>query len=85
MFVVSQNQPNPFNDVTKIVTYLDNNSDVTLTVTNSLGQVVKVQEYTSLNKGNHELYITADNLESGIYFYTLTAGKNSITKRMMVE
>jgi hypothetical protein len=85
VFVVSQNQPNPFNDVTKVITYLDNSSDVTLTITNTMGQVVKVQNYSSLNKGNHELFITADDMTAGIYFYTITAGKNSITKRMIVE
>jgi len=29
--------------------------------------------------------ITSDGLESGVYFYTVSSGENSITKKMIIE
>lgn len=85
VFIVSQNQPNPFTGSTTVLTFLDNNSDVNVSVVNSMGQVVLNNNYENLRRGNNEITIDGTNLSSGIYFYTITAGKNTVTKRMIVE
>lgn len=85
VFIVSQNQPNPFTGSTSVLTFLDNNSDVNVNVVNAMGQVVLNNNYENLKKGNNQITIDGTTLFSGIYFYTITAGKNSVTKRMIVE
>ena len=85
VFVVSQNQPNPFNTQTRIITFLDNNSDVSVKVINAMGQEVMTQFYPNMRKGNNEIVLDGSNLPSGIYFYSVTAGKNTVTKRMIIE
>lgn len=85
VFLVSQNQPNPFTGTTTILTFLDNNSDVNVSVVNAMGQVVINNQYSNLKKGNNEFVIDGSNLPSGMYYYTVTAGKNTITKRMIIE
>jgi len=82
---VSQNFPNPFNGVSYVNVQLEEASSLSLVVTNLTGQ--KVME---LNKGHvsaqtHTFTIDASSLQSGIYFYTVTAGSSQVTKKMIVE
>ncbi|MDT8392579.1 MAG: T9SS type A sorting domain-containing protein, partial [Bacteroidales bacterium] len=82
---VSQNFPNPFNATSTVNVELEEASNLSLVVTNMTGQ--KVLE---INKGNvpaqtHTFTIDASNLQSGIYFYTVTAGNSQVTRKMIVE
>lgn len=82
---VSQNFPNPFNGTTTVNVNLEQAAELSLVVTNLTGQ--KVLE---INKGQvaaqtHSFTIDASNLQSGIYFYTVTAGKSQVTRKMIVE
>jgi len=81
---VSQNIPNPFNGYTTIEVSTETAEAVTVEVSNIMGQSI----YT-LNAGNidgkQEIELSAENLEAGIYFYTVRIGKESITKKMIVE
>ena len=82
---VSQNFPNPFNGSTSIQVQLETPSELSLVITNLTGQKV-----IELNKGyvpaqTHTFTIDATNLQSGVYFYTVTAGSSQVTKKMIVE
>ena len=82
---VSQNFPNPFNGTTNVSVKLETPSNLSLVVTNMTGQKV-----IELNKGfvaaqTHTFTIDATNLQSGVYFYTVTAGDSQVTKKMIVE
>lgn len=82
---VSQNFPNPFSATTTVSVDLETASNLSLVVTNMTGQKV-----IELNKGNvpaqtHTFTIDASNLQSGIYFYTVTAGSSQVTRKMIVE
>jgi hypothetical protein len=82
---VTQNFPNPFSTVTTVNVTLEEASNLSLVVTNLTGQ--KVME---INKGQvpaqtHTFTIDASNLQSGIYFYTVTAGASQVTRKMIVE
>ena len=88
-FYLDQNYPNPFNPATTISYRLPNPAEVTLKVFNSLGKEVAVL----LNKkfetaGVHQFSFDASfagiYLPSGIYFYTLSAGGFSSTKKMIL-
>lgn len=82
---VSQNYPNPFSNTTNVTVNLEKAANLSLVVTNMTGQ--KVLE---INKGQvaaqtHTFTIDASNLQSGIYFYTVTAGESQVTRKMIVE
>ena len=83
-FDLAQNYPNPFNPSTKIVYAVPSKSNVTLKVYNLLGQEIATLVNAVKNVGRYELTFNASNMPSGVYFYTLTAGNFTITKKMML-
>eukprot|EP00918_Siedleckia_nematoides_P078684 GHVU01172224.1.p1 GENE.GHVU01172224.1~~GHVU01172224.1.p1 ORF type:complete len:654 (+),score=26.66 GHVU01172224.1:353-2314(+) len=85
VFVVSQNQPNPFSGSSEVIIYLRDASPLTLTVTDMLGNVLNTGDLGTMNAGNHSINIDATNLSSGMYFYTISSEYNSVTKRMQVK
>lgn len=83
-FALSQNYPNPFNPTTNINYRLPSDGYVSLSVYNSIGQQVSTLVSEFQQAGSYELSFVADNLPSGLYFYTLLNGEFSITKKMML-
>jgi len=81
-FGLSQNYPNPFNPSTTIRYGLPNRSRVTLTVFNTLGQLVALLQNGEQEAGYHEVRFDASLLSSGVYFYRLKAGGFVETKRL---
>ncbi len=81
---VSQNMPNPFNGSTKISVSTQTAADVTVEVSNIMGQTIYTLNAGTIN-GTQEIVLPAENLEAGIYFYTVRVGNESISKKMMVE
>ena len=59
--------------------------NVSLKIYNVMGQLVRtVIENSFKPSGEFEYTVKMDNLTSGIYFYTLTQGNNSLTKKMVL-
>ncbi len=88
-FSLEQNYPNPFNPSTKIKYSLAVDSKVTVKIFNILGQEVIELISENFSAGNHELEFNASNLQSGVYFYKLSAnaidGTNfSSVKKMLL-
>jgi hypothetical protein len=82
-FDLAQNYPNPFNPATNLSFTLPQNSDYELTIFNVNGQ--KVHIFTgNANAGTVKLEWDASNNASGIYFYKLTAGSFTATKKMVL-
>ena len=81
-FGLGQNYPNPFNPSTKINFSIPQNSEVTLTVFNVLGQEVKTLVQGFMVAGNHTIDFNAAGFNSGIYFYKLQAGSFSEVRKM---
>jgi len=79
-----QNYPNPFNPETSISYQLASNSFVSLIIYDLLGKEIKTLVNKNKEAGNYTVDFDATNLPSGIYFYKLTAGKFSETKKMTV-
>lgn len=72
VFALSQNYPNPFNPSTIIEYQLPVKGNVTLTIYNTLGQVVKTLINNQVvEAGSYKARWNATNLASGIYFYSL--------------
>jgi flagellar hook assembly protein FlgD len=85
-FALEQNHPNPFNPVTNISFSLDTGSDVTLRVYDLTGRVVKTLVDRRMRAGEHSQEWdgrseTGDEVASGIYFYRLTAGGRTLTRK----
>ena len=83
-FDLKQNYPNPFNPTTNIRFDLAKNTNVKLTIYNSLGQEVKVLVNGFKNAGSYEASFNASTLSSGTYFYRLTTDNFVDTKRMVL-
>ena len=81
-FNLSQNYPNPFNPSTKIMYSVVEPTQVKLTVTNILGQVVETLVNDFRSSGTYEVTFNASDLASGLYIYTLEAGSTFISKKM---
>ena len=83
-FMLKQNYPNPFNPATEISYSIPQPLQVKLHIYNSIGQAVieLVNEYQDI--GHYTIQWNAGTLPSGIYFYQLSAGKYSETKRMIL-
>ena len=82
-FEVLQNIPNPFKGTTSITYNLMQKRNVIFSVYDVMGANVMEQQYVA-NAGTNTIEFSANHLESGIYFYTLSNGQEVITKRMIV-
>ncbi|MEI6575016.1 MAG: T9SS type A sorting domain-containing protein [Bacteroidota bacterium] len=82
---VSQNYPNPCHGNTTIGVELVKSSTVSVEVSNLLGQKVISLPAQTLSNGVHEIKLDLSHLGAGAYFYTVTVGKERITKKMIVN
>lgn len=77
---LGQNYPNPANEKTYVEVQFSS-VQATLTISNILGKTLEVK--TLPNSGTFVVDVT--NLPSGIYFYTLEADGQKVTKKMTVK
>jgi len=82
---VSQNYPNPFSEKCVVNVNLKKASFLSLEITNIQGQVVAQQDAGYAQAGIKEFFVYASLLKPGMYFYTVKANENSVTKKMVVE
>ncbi|HCY76843.1 MAG TPA: hypothetical protein DHV28_13055 [Ignavibacteriales bacterium] len=83
-FELQQNYPNPFNPTTQIRFSLAEQSQVTLKVYNILGKEIATLVNDVQSSGVHEVSFNGSGLASGVYFYTLQAGKFTETRKMIL-
>lgn len=92
-FTLNQNYPNPFNPSTVISYQLPAAGHVSLKIFDQLGREIAtlVDEFQQAGKHNSQFSIRnpsagrqGSQLSSGIYFYRLTAGAYSSTKKMLL-
>lgn len=81
---LAQNYPNPFNPTTTISFSLPKAGLVKLSIYNILGKEISVPVNEYLGAGMHSIQFNASNLSSGVYFYRLTVGSFSDTRRMLI-
>ncbi len=82
-YKLEQNYPNPFNPSTRITFSIKNAGFVSLKVYDLLGREVATLVSENRPAGIYDVAFNASNLGSGIYFYTLTSGGFSQTKKML--
>jgi hypothetical protein len=81
-FTLQQNVPNPFNPTTKIGFDLPVLAGWSLDIYNVNGQLI--ESYNGTNIGHVEVTWDASSVASGIYFYKLSSGAFSDTKKMVL-
>jgi len=83
VYSLDQNYPNPFNPSTTIKFNLAKAGFATLKLYDVLGKEVAAFINGELEAGPHEVIFDASSLPSGTYFYTLTSGSFTETRKMM--
>lgn len=83
-YILKQNYPNPFNPSTVISFSIPENSFVSIKIYDVLGNELSELVNEIKEQGNYSVSFDASNLSSGIYFYTLKANGNSLTKKMLL-
>lgn len=87
-FTLQQNYPNPFNPSTTIKYSVAKSCNVQIKIYNRLGQEVCALVNKQISAGEHSITwdgkdAKGNKLASGIYYYRLTAGKQSFSKKML--
>jgi hypothetical protein len=83
-FDLMQNYPDPFNSVTIIDYYLKQESHVQLSVYDITGTKIKTLLNKQQSAGKQTLTFDGSELASGIYIYSLKAGKFTKSKKMLL-
>ncbi len=84
-----QNFPNPFNPTTTISFYLPEKTRAVLSIYNVDGRVVTTLVDDTLDERHREVTwdgkdASGSPVSSGVYFYRLTAGNSTLTKKMVL-
>lgn len=81
---LKQNYPNPFNPSTVIEFSIPMYANVKLEVFDILGRRVKLLSNEYFDSGKHKIEFNSEGLSSGIYFYRITSGLFSESKKMIL-
>lgn len=83
-FILEQNYPNPFNGETSIIFSLKEDGIATLKIYDILGREVRTLLNENKSKGEYQCSFNAQDLSSGIYYYTLWSNKYFRTRKMIL-
>ena len=83
-FGIEQNYPNPFNPLTEINYAIDRAGQTKLDVYNLLGQKVATLVDGFKLPGRFRVQWDASEFASGVYFYKLSRGENTTTRKMIL-
>jgi hypothetical protein len=84
IFSLDQNFPNPVSSSASIGVQLFQDAYIVLRVTNAWGKMVLTIADEIKTAGNYHYLVNTGSFSSGVYFYTLSAGGYSATKRMII-
>jgi hypothetical protein len=83
--IVSQTMPNPAVTSANFNVTLTETTNVSVHVTNLMGQNVMSLPVRTMQAGANPVSIDVTGLTSGVYFYTVEAGNKAITRKMVVK
>ncbi len=83
-FDLSQNYPNPFNPTTNIKVSIVKSGNYSLDVFDASGSKVSSIFNKQLTSGSSSFTFNGYNVSSGIYFYKLSDGINTLTRKMLL-
>ncbi len=83
-YKLEQNYPNPFNPTTTIMFDAPRVGDVKIVVYDAMGREVQTLVNERMQPGTYETKFDGSMQNSGVYFYKLSAGDFTETKRMLM-
>ncbi|MGA2669762.1 MAG: T9SS type A sorting domain-containing protein [Ignavibacteria bacterium] len=83
-FMLYQNYPNPFNYETIIKYQINEKNYVRLIIYDVSGHEISVLVNSLQNPGSYKIVWNSKNFSSGIYFYSIKYGNNTLTKKMVL-
>lgn len=83
-FLLTQNYPNPFNPTTTVSYQIPERGFVSLKIYDILGREVVTLVNEEKPVGSYEVQFNGTSLTSGIYFYQLSTGNYTDTKKMIL-
>jgi subtilisin-like proprotein convertase family protein len=84
-FELAQNYPNPFNSSTRINFNISKHSEVKIILYDILGREVRSIADGKFAPGKYDLYLSVNDLASGVYFYSMYIdGRFFDTKKMVM-
>lgn len=83
-YLLKQNYPNPFNPVTNINFSIPNAGLVKLVIYDMMGREITTLVNENLSAGSYKADFDASSISSGTYFYTITSGDFTDTKKMVL-
>ncbi len=83
--LISGPLPNPTTGLVEIQVSLQKPASASLTLTNLMGQTVKQMKAQYLSAGTNNINLDVSGLESGIYFITIEAGGEKVSRKLVVE
>jgi hypothetical protein len=83
-FALYQNYPNPFNPVTQIKFDIAKSGNAKITIYDAIGRQTAELFNQQLQPGNYAIDWDASSYPSGVYFYVLSSGNYTETKKLIL-
>jgi beta-galactosidase len=83
-YLLMQNYPNPFNPVTEIRFQLPESTIVKIMLFNLRGQLIRKLINEERSAGEHQIFLNAHGLPSGIYFYEMNTENFRQSRKMVL-
>jgi hypothetical protein len=77
--------PNPFENRLTIHFALQEDSNVSISLTNAIGQVIKIQEFTQKGIGEYDEIMETNDVAPGVYYLTLQTKFGVETKKVVKQ
>jgi len=77
--------PNPAKDVANVNFELENNSDVTLTISDLSGKVVYATTENNVAAGKNSIVVSTAGFANGVYTYSFVAGNVVVTEKLVIN
>lgn len=81
---ITKMYPNPATDNVTMEFQVAQSQEVSWTMTNSLGEVVRQGQNVQANQGANQLGVSTESLATGVYFMTLTTNEGIFTQRVVI-
>lgn len=82
---VSQNYPNPSFGTTYVNVGLKKSASVKIEIHDVIGKLIYSENKGQMPAGSHSVYMNTAGYETGIYTYTISAGGEKTTRKMIVQ
>ena len=83
-FEVSNNYPNPAVQFTRVTVRLDKAANVIITITSITNQTLQYRDIELMDPGNNQILLDLSGLAAGVYFYSVQAGDQKVTRKMVI-